>query len=308
MRIEQFDQLLKIETHKTLSQVARELFISQPSLSASLNQVEEELRLKIFQRSNSGLIPTEQGKEVLRLAKNIMELTEKIKSVKDGKGVLLSHMQMIIPADMATSISPELLKHFKIHYPDVNLHIHETSNDNIVDLMDSGEYSIGVISCSKNQEKDILKQLKEKHFTFDLIPGKKQSEKVVYISARNPLSDSEKISLTELEGLRMLSYKENYLEVPNEFNYLTNKLTVVNDMEYLKKLVAEDFGYSIFPRFFANNDLYVIAQKNKLIPIKNNFCTNNIYVLYTSKELLTTIEEELRILLGQQLKTLTASG
>ncbi|MCR6544932.1 LysR family transcriptional regulator [Dehalobacterium formicoaceticum] len=85
MRIEQLEQIVKIDEFGSLSKAANALFISQPSLSVSLSRLEEELGLKIFERSSTGVVLLEQGEAVLELAKYTLNLSEKIKGIMDEK-------------------------------------------------------------------------------------------------------------------------------------------------------------------------------------------------------------------------------
>ncbi|MEL1134048.1 LysR family transcriptional regulator [Desulfitobacterium sp. THU1] len=64
MRIEQLEQIVKIDEYRSLSKAANALFLSQPSLSVSISRLEEELGLKIFERSSTGVVPSELGEKL----------------------------------------------------------------------------------------------------------------------------------------------------------------------------------------------------------------------------------------------------
>ncbi len=293
MRIEQLEQIIKIEEQKSISKAASDLFISQPSLSISVNHLEEELRFKVFERSNTGVVATEQGKEVLRLAENILDLSEKITGIMDGNKDLIRNLQITVPAAFATAIVPGLLLQFRELYPDVNLHIHETSYFEIVDLMEKGTYSIGILTCRSDLERDLLRQLKEKDIAWEVIPGGDHLKMSLFISSKNPLAAKEWISKSELKDMKMISYKDNYTKIYKDLARSFQKPVVVEDIELLKKLISEDFGFSVFPEILSFNDLYVESGLIKVIPIKEMSDYSNIYILYSSKDCLSFIEREL---------------
>ncbi|MBC2727190.1 LysR family transcriptional regulator [Desulfosporosinus sp.] len=293
MRIEQFKQIVQIHEQQSISKAASDLFISQPSLSISVNNLEEELGLKIFDRSNAGVIATEQGKEILRLAENILDLSDKMTGIMEGTKVSIRNLQMAMPASFANVIVPGLLRQFRELYPNVNLHTHEASYYEIVDLMDKGIYSIGIVSCRVDLEYNFIQQLKERDIAWEVIPGGERLRMSLFISSKNPLADREWISKSELRNLRMISYKENYSKFSKDLERSSNKPVIVEDVELLKKLISNDFGFSIFPEILAYNDLYVKSGMIKVIPIKELSEPSNVYILYSNKELLSFIEREL---------------
>lgn len=293
MRIEQFNQIMKIEEHKSLSKAANDLFISQPSLSISISHLEEELCLKIFDRSNTGVMPTEQGKEVLRLAKNVLDLTEKITGIMNGKKGLIRNLQMAIPAAFANAIVPELLLQFRGLYPEVKLHINEAPFYEIADMMDKGIYSLGVVTGRVCHEEVLLKHLQDKNITCEIIRGGNPLKYALFISSKNPLADREWVSISELHNMKMISYKDLYSVMAKDLEFSVTKPIIVEDIELLKKLISENLGFSIFPQILACNDLYAESQRIKAVPIKDFPDPANIYILYSGKDTLSFIEKEL---------------
>ncbi|KGK86297.1 LysR family transcriptional regulator [Desulfosporosinus sp. HMP52] len=293
MRIEQFKQIVKIQEQQSISKASSDLFISQPSLSISVNNLEEELGLKIFDRSNAGVIATEQGKEILRLAENILNLSDKMAGIMEGSKVSIRNLQMALPASFAKAIVPGLLRQFRELYPNVNLHIHEASYYEIVDLMDKGIYSIGIISCRVDLEYNFTQQLKERDIAWEVIPGGESLRLSLFISSKNPLAAKEWVSKTELKNMRMISYKENYSKISKDLERSSHKPVIVEDVELLKKLISNDFGFSVFPEILAYDDLYVKSGMIKVIPIKELSEPSNLYILYSNKESLSFIEREL---------------
>lgn len=171
MRIEQLEQIIKIDEFRSMSKAANALFLSQPSLSVSVSRLEEELGLKIFERSSTGVVPSEQGKAVLELAKYILSLSEKIKGIMDEKNVPIHNLQMAVPGALANAIVPDLLMKFHTLYPKFCLHIHEAPYYEIVENMDKGAYSIGVITCDPEGKDNLLKQLKDLDIEYEIVFG-----------------------------------------------------------------------------------------------------------------------------------------
>lgn len=301
MRIEQLDQIVKIHEHGSLSKAASALFISQPSLSVSVNRLEEELGLKIFARSNIGVAPTEQGEVALELARNILTLSEKIKGMMDGRKVLIRNLQMAIPGAFANAIAPDLLIKFRELYPEVNLHIHEAPYYEIVENMDRGAYSIGVIPCGQEGKKDLLKQLNDVEIEWEIISGG-QAKLLLFLSSKNPLADKERISFADIKSMKMISYKENYIQTSRNLRCPLHKPIIVEDIELLKRLISADFGFSIFPEILSYNDLYMSSGMIKAIPMHELSEQWDIFILYSHQESLSFIEKELLALVKELIR------
>lgn len=298
MRIEQLEQILIIDEFRSLSKAANALFISQPSLSVSVSRLEEELGLKIFERSNTGVVPSEQGDAVLELARYILSLSAKIKGIMVEKNGPIRNLQMAVPGAFANAIVPDLLINFLSLYPKVRLDIHETPYYEIVESMDKGAYSIGVIVCDQEGKKNLLKQLKDVDIESEIISGG-QTKLLVFLSSKNPLSAKEWLCASDLKSMKMVSYKENYIQASKILRYNFDKPIIVEDIELLKKLISDDYGFSIFPEILSFNDLYMSSGMIKAIPIQEFSEQWDIFILYTHYESLSFIERELLTLVKE---------
>lgn len=315
MRLEQFKQILKIEEHQSFSKAAKDLFISQPSFSISINNFEEELGFKLFERNNKKVVATEQGKAILSLAKKILDAEENIKGIMGGNDILIRNLQIAVPAALANAIFSQILIDFRELYPSVNLHIQEARVYEIIDMMEKGVYSLGVISSPKSQEQELLKKLTGKGIACEMIPGEDNLNMAAFISSRNSLADQESVSITDLQNLITISYKENFtfalkaiddinkhvLAFSSYFSSLSKEI-IVQDIELVKMLISENIGYAIFPKIFSLNNLYVKKGLIKALPIREFHDLYNHCILYSSKEPLSLIEKELLILVRQSIK------
>ena len=72
MKLEQLRQIVAIEKYKSISKAAKELYMGQPALSSSLNNLEKKIGVQIFSRNPQGVTPTEDGKKILEMAHRII--------------------------------------------------------------------------------------------------------------------------------------------------------------------------------------------------------------------------------------------
>lgn len=99
--------------------------------------------------------------------------------------------------------------------------------------------------------------------------------------------------------MKMVSYKENYVQTSKTLKYHLDKPIIVEDIELLKKLISDDFGFSIFPEILSINDLYMNRGMIKAIPIQEFSEQWDIFILYTHYESLSFMERELLTLVKE---------
>ena len=78
MRLEQLEHIIEIEKQKSISKAAKALYMGQSSLSCSLTSLEDELGVKLFERTTSGVVPTGEGQKALQLAHQMLDLKKQL--------------------------------------------------------------------------------------------------------------------------------------------------------------------------------------------------------------------------------------
>ncbi|MFZ7101654.1 MAG: LysR family transcriptional regulator [Peptococcaceae bacterium] len=287
MQLEHLEKIVKIDEHKSFSKAAKDLFISQPSLSVAVKTLEKELGYRIFKRGSNGVEPTRKGQEILVLAKNILELQGQAKMIMNGRQKLVRSLQIALPPALAGTITPRLILKFRRLYPDVQLHIFDKPPYEIAEMMVKGLCSVGIISSELSQENEILEMLNKKNITYEVFSGSIYSR--LFVNSRNPLACKDSVNIKELHDFTIISYKDNYLKTFGR----QAKVITVNDFELIKKLLKENFGVAVLPEIIAINDLFIEKGIIKVIPIDDMRALGIIYLLYPNKEFLSRIESEL---------------
>src|ERR1700741_1910313 len=92
MNFQQLEYIIAVDTHRHFARAAEACFVTQPTLSMMIQKLEEELDVKIFDRSKQPILPTEAGVEIIRQAKTIIreasrmkELTSELKGTVQGE-------------------------------------------------------------------------------------------------------------------------------------------------------------------------------------------------------------------------------
>ncbi len=153
-------ELLYVKTaadEKSISQAARKLFIAQPSLSQSLQRIEESLATKLFNRTSEGLTLTFAGERYYQVACKILKIYEDFETeISDINNLKTGRIQMGITNHLSTIILPAILPEFKKRCPQIELHICEETTVNLESRILSGELDFAILHAPKEFPNPLL--------------------------------------------------------------------------------------------------------------------------------------------------------
>ena len=246
MNMNQIKYVLTIAASSSMREAAAKLFISQPALSSSIHELEDELGILIFERSNKGITLTDEGHEFVNYAKKAVNqyviLEDRYLSKNKDKelfSVSTQHYNFAIHsfANVVKQHDPE-----KFIFS-----IHETKTNEVLENVRDLKSEIGIISYSGTNEALIRKLLKEYQLEFTPLMIRKT---YAYIWKENPLAARSEISLEELKGFPCITFDQSgssnfYLPEEAMADYEFDKLVTTDDRATSMELIAELGGYSI---------------------------------------------------------------
>ncbi len=146
MNIQQLEYILAIEEHQSFSKAADAKFISQPALSMMVQKLEEELDIKLFDRSKKPIVPTSIGLPILEQARVVLREVSKLHEINRAqKETLQGELSFGIIPTLAPYLLPVFLKPFLKKYPFVHLKIYEYTTDAIVEALKAGRLDAGLL-------------------------------------------------------------------------------------------------------------------------------------------------------------------
>ena len=156
MNLQQLRYIVAINRFRNFARAAESCDISQPTLSAMLVKLEEELDVKIFERSSKSVTSTTAGKKIILQAEKALMETNRINEiVAEDKGRLGGSMVISVGPTIAPYILPKFIKQYRENYPSVNLTIQELKANFMLDALLRGEIDAG-IAISDNVRDGIL--------------------------------------------------------------------------------------------------------------------------------------------------------
>ena len=255
MNITQIKYVLEIASSSSMREAATKLFVSQPALSASVSELEDELGILIFERTNKGISLTAEGREFITYAKKAVGQYEILEdrylskdSDKERLSVSTQHYNFAIKAFTAV---------LKDNYPDKFVFsIHETKTRNVLDDVRSMKSEVGIISFSGANERVIKKLFKE--YQLEFTPLMKR-DTYAYVWKDHKFAKRKTISLEELSDYPCVSFDQSddsnfYLTEEAMADYDFKKMIKSDDRATTMEILAELHGYSIGSGMLAGDE------------------------------------------------------
>lgn len=255
MTLQQLKYADAVAATGSISEAARQLFVTQPTLTESLRALEEELRVAIFTRSSRGVAVTREGEEFLASARQILDDAARIQEKYTGKAVRrpqfavsCQHYAFAVEAFM------EVVKACETDRYDFTLR--ETVTSEIIDDVARHRSEIGILYLSRRNERAITKILRREELAFEELFTAKPH---VFLGKRHPLAKKRIVRPADLDGYPYLTYEqgeENALYFAEEvMPAIDRKKNIrVRDRATMTKLVLGLDGYTVSSG--ANSKMY----------------------------------------------------
>lgn len=246
MTLAQLRYAITVSDAKSMNQAAKELFISQPSLSAAVKDLEEEIGVELFRRTNRGISLTPEGEEFIGYARQVVEQYQLIESkyiqkekVKKKFSVSMQHYTFAVNAFV------EMVKQFGMD--EYEFAVNETKTYEVIEDVKNFKSEIGILYLNDFNRKVLMKLFSEYNLEFHEIL---QCGIYVYMWKGHPLAHQKEITLAELEEYPCLSFDQgNYNsfyfaeEVLSTYEY--KQLIKANDRATLLNLMVGLNGYTL---------------------------------------------------------------
>jgi DNA-binding transcriptional LysR family regulator len=246
MTLQQLKYVVTVADKGTISDAAKELFISQPSLSNAIKELENEMQITIFNRTNKGIVVSNVGDEFLAYARQVLEqanlLEEKFLNVKKQSprfSVSTQHYSFAVNAFV------DVIREFGGNQYDFTLR--ETQTYEIIEDVSRLKSEVGILYTSSKNEEVMRKLIKQNGLEFEELFVAKPH---IFISSKHPLADRKVISLKDLDEYPYLSFEQGdynsfYFSEEILSTFDRNKNIKVRDRATLFNLAVGLNGYTV---------------------------------------------------------------
>ena len=262
MRIQQLEYLERIVEAGSINEAAKRLFLTQPSLSNAIKELENEMGIQIFQRSSGGISLTAEGREFMTYSKQILDqvnlMNERYKNGQQRKqsfSVSAQHYAFVVHAFV------ELIK--SVNANEYQFTLRETETQNIFNDLAQFKSELGILYTNGFNQKIMQRLFKENNLVFTPLFVAKPH---IFVSRYNPLTSKSSVNLSDLEDYPYLSYEQGEV---NSFYFseeilstLSHKKSIkVSDRATIFNLMVGLNGYTISSGIISSklNDDKIVA-------------------------------------------------
>jgi DNA-binding transcriptional LysR family regulator len=287
MEFKQLQSFVTVVEQNSFTKAADILYISQPTISTHIRQLENELHTRLIVRTTKSIEITPKGQELYKYALDILELRERmIRSCSSEEKKIIHLGASTIPS---AYVLPELLPKFGACYPDTYFVIHQGDSQGVVDKLLDGVFDLGLIGMKAESE------------ALEYIPFC-QDHMVLITPVNEHFLALKKEPVTPLEQLlkEPMILREKGSGSKKSADYFLESVGVsekdlhitarVNDQEAIKNLVAGGLGISIISERAARN--FLVEKRLLMFELPDCTATRNLYLIYRREYILPGCVQE----------------
>lgn len=244
MTIIQLEYAVALDTYGSFVAAAEKRDVTQPTLSMQIQKLEEELGMKLFDRSSQPVRATPEGKRVIDQARIVLREAGRIRElIKNEKGIIEGSLRVGIIPTIAPYLVPVFVKTVAEKYPDLHLEITELTTASIVERIKNHQLDCGLLATPLDEPDLIETPVYDEPF-------------VVYVSPSHPLAKKAALSSSDIhaEDIWLMNeghcFRSQVLQICRDRkknNGLKTFTYEAGSLETLKRLVEINHGYTLLP-------------------------------------------------------------
>lgn len=299
MTLIQLEYIVALDDFRHFSQAAGHCFVTQPTLSMQIHKLEEELGVKIFDRTKQPVIPTEIGQGIIAQARVVLREANQVRQMIDEqKDTLTGELRLGIIPTLAPYLLPPLYKSMREKYPQLALVIKESITEEIVQDLKNNRLDCSIVVTPLNEA-----GIRENILFYE--------ELFVYVSKRNALSAKKYVLASDIDPNQLWLLEEGHCfrsQILNlcelrrnrdfHFKYETGSL------ETLKRMVEKSDGITILPELavleFDPGRLKLVKKMKQPSPAREvSLVTHRDHI---KNRLIRTLKEEILRIVPARMK------
>ena len=266
MTLQQLEYIVALDKTRHFVRAAEMCGVTQPTLSAMIQKLEDELDCRIFDRSSHPIVPTEIGVAVIQQAQVVLFNVNQLKeNVLVQRGTVAGNLSLAIIPTVAPYLLPGIISLFRSDYPEISLKISEMRTETIIEKLHTAEIDMAILSTPLEDPKILEVPLYYEKF-------------IAYIAPEEPMYAQEEVSTNEMPLDHLWVLEEGHCLRNQVFNFCENKTHTstyeAGSIDTLVKIVDRNGGYTVIPELHV--DLLSETQRQNLRKIVRPEATREI--------------------------------
>ena len=303
MTIQQLEYILAVDQFRHFARAAEYCRVTQPTLSAMIQKLEDELGVKLFDRTVQPVCPTAIGEKIIDQARVILAQTAQVKEIiSEEKQSLAGVFHLGVLPTIAPYLLPRFFPQLMEKYPELDIRVTEMKTQNIQQALHAGDIDAAIIA---SKLEDTF--LKEETLFYETFFG--------YVSCKEPLFKHDVIRTSDITGERLWLLDEGHCFRDQLVRFCQMETVKVNQMAYhlgsmetFMRMVESGKGITFIPELAVSQ---LNEEQKKLVrpfaiprPTRPVVLTTNKDFIRTS--LLTVLKDEIRAAVPKEMLSLQA--
>ena len=287
MRLEHFQYIVEIARCKSMSKASKKLYITQPSLSTAIQNLEEELGFQIFKRSAAGVALTEKGEELLKISEEMVKQLGMIKDLSDPDKESVTTLNLAAVPVFCNSMMIDLIQLLRKNHPHINVNIMELRPTKILSALISGQADLAIGTFSPSTKEQVFQEAAKHNITIEPLY---EDEMYCFLHRNHPLARNTSVTFEDLisgdtipaffNDYALMGSYEGLQQIDTEFsdNYYS-----FTDRASIKKAVSKGLAYAHLPHLMAYDDIYVTSGMIIPVPLADADVSLTNYLAYSAR-------------------------
>jgi LysR family hydrogen peroxide-inducible transcriptional activator len=250
--ISQLEYAIAVDTHRHFVRAAKACFVTQPTLSAQLAKLEDELGVVLFDRSIHPIVPTERGVEIISQARQVVAEFKKIQAVALGaKTDVAGELVIGVIPTVAPYIVPLFLERLSTGYPRLLIEVREMTTASILEALQRETIDVGILAVPVEGASFETQVLYAEPF-------------YLYVHVDHELASRKRVTTDDIDGKDIWLLEEGHClrgQILQACNLKGRKPALANvrfesgSVETLKRLVSNGLGYTLVPHLATEQEV-----------------------------------------------------
>jgi len=300
MTLVQLEYAIAVDTYRSFVLAAEKCFVTQPTLSMQIQKLEDQLGVKLFDRSRQPVVPTEIGVDIIEQARILLNESYKIKEIiSERKGEIAGEIKIGIIPTIAPYLLPRVIGSFMEKYPKVKLIIYEFTTENIIQQLKVGLLDCGILATPLDEPSLVERPVFYENF-------------VSYVSKNSPLFKKKALVTNDLDIDELWLLNEGHCLRNQVLNICKHKKSHHNQLDYntgsietLIKMVDLNNGITILPELAMQD--FSIKQMDKVRYFKSPEPSREISIVthknFIKKRIIDVLEIEIQNSVPKRMKS-----
>jgi LysR family hydrogen peroxide-inducible transcriptional activator len=301
MTITQLEYIVALDTYRHFVLASEKCFVTQPTLSMQIQKLEEELGVKIFDRTKQPVIPTEVGVTIIAQARVVLREAKMVKQmISDQKDTVTGELRIGIIPTLAPYLLPPLYKYVRAKYPQINLIVREAITEEVIHELKNNRLDCGLVVTPLGDA-----SIREEVLFYE--------ELFVYVSKKNSLFDKKYVLANEIDPSKLWLLEEGHCFRSQVLNLCELRKSTdfhfkyeTGNIETLKRMVDKSDGVTILPELavmeFKKSQLKLVKRLKEPTPAREvSLATHRDYI---KSKLIQTLKDAILHIVPVQMQRL----